>query len=668
MGGMMASCSDFLDKEPMSQISPEKYYSTEAQIQAVVLDEYPNTLPSHGNWSYGLFNGDGNTDNQVYDNADSKYTTDQWLVANTHGTWSFTRIYYINFMLSNALARYGEDINGSENTISGSLPDIKHLLGEGYFLRAYQYFSRLKTFGDFPIITEPLPDDMATLTEASKRQPRNMVARFILEDLDKAALLMSEKNYSSQRINRDLALLFKSRVALYEATWLKYFKGTAFVPGGEGWPGASYNPDFAYPSGSIDEEIKFFFQQAMAAAKEVGDKYVTSLTANTGVLQQSADEPANPFYEMFCDEDMSKYPEILLWRQYARGLVTHNVNAAAGRGNQRMGVTRGYVNNFLMADGTPVYTHGTYADGDGYYMGDKTLADVRVNRDSRLSIFLKEPGQKNILYEVNNNEGTEVVMVEPNPLIVTGDNERGYVTGFTLRKGGNFNRKYYANGGGYTGAPCFRAVEALLNYIEASYELNHTIDGTADTYWRAIRTRAKVDPDYNKTISLTDMNKEAENDWGAYSAGALLTDRTLYNIRRERRCELLSEGFRDADLKRWRSYEQLINNPYHIEGMHLWNTPMEDAYVNEETGKSILIYDDPNANVSSPSKSEYLRPFERVSTQNAYNGCTWRMAHYLNPLPINELMLTSPDGASPSESVLYQNPYWPLVAGKPAEK
>lgn len=86
MGGMMASCSDFLDKEPMSQISPEKYYSTEAQIQAVVLDEYPNTLPSHGNWSYGLFNGDGNTDNQVYDNADSKYTTDQWLVANTHGT------------------------------------------------------------------------------------------------------------------------------------------------------------------------------------------------------------------------------------------------------------------------------------------------------------------------------------------------------------------------------------------------------------------------------------------------------------------------------------------------------------------------------------------------------------------------------------------------------
>lgn len=48
---------------------------------------------------------------------------------------------------------------------------------------------------------------------------------------------------------------------------------------------------------------------------------------------------------------------------------------------------------------------------------DKTVADVRVNRDPRLSIFLKEPGQKNILFEVDNNEGTEVVMEEPYPAL-----------------------------------------------------------------------------------------------------------------------------------------------------------------------------------------------------------------------------------------------------------
>ena len=667
LGAMGTSCNDFLEKEPMSNISPEQYYSSEAQIAAVVLDEYPNTLPSHANWSYGMFGGDASTDNQVYDQADTKYTKDLWLVNNTGGSWSFTRIYYINFLLSQTLPRYGEALDGSQNTISGNLNNIQHYIGEAYYLRAYQYFIRMQAMGDFPIITEPLTDDLEVLTEASARRPHNEVARFILEDLDKAAYLMSSANFGTTRLSRDAALLLKSRVALYEGTWLKYFKGTPFVPGGKDWPGAAMYPNYEYPSGSIDNEINYFLDQAIAAAKEVGDKYYGNLTQNTGVMQQSATDPANPYFNMFCDEDMSGYPEIILWRHYGRGLQTHNVNSAAGRGNYKIGLTRGYVQNFLMADGTPVYTHGSYADGDGYYKGDKTIADVRANRDSRLSIFLKEPGQKNVLFELDNNEGTEYVETEPVPGILSGDNERAYSTGYALRKGGNLNRKYYGNGGGYTGAPILRAAEALLNYMEAYYERHGSLDGTAENYWTALRNRAKVDPDYNKTISLTDMSKEAENDWGAYSAGSVLTDRTLYNIRRERRCELLSEGFRMADLRRWRSLDQLKTKAYHIEGFHIHNTPMADWY-KDENGNSQLIYNNPDkdATISSPSLSEYMRPFEKVASQNCYNGCTWNMAHYLEPIAITQLLLTSPNGDNASESIIYQNPYWPTTAGEPA--
>ena len=47
------------------------------------------------------------------------------------------------------------------------------------------------------------------------------------------------------------------------------------------------------------------------------------------------------------------------------------------------------------------------------------------------------------------------------------------------------------------------------------------------------------------------MNQETL-DWGAYTAGQLV-DPTLYNIRRERRCELMAEGLRWMDLKRWRA-------------------------------------------------------------------------------------------------------------------
>ena len=56
------SCDDFLDREPMSSISPETYYSTAAQLEANLNDEYPNVLPSFGQWTYGIFGEDKGTD------------------------------------------------------------------------------------------------------------------------------------------------------------------------------------------------------------------------------------------------------------------------------------------------------------------------------------------------------------------------------------------------------------------------------------------------------------------------------------------------------------------------------------------------------------------------------------------------------------------------------
>ena len=49
---------------------------------------------------------------------------------------------------------------------------------------------------------------------------------------------------------------------------------------------------------------------------------------------------------------------------------------------------------------------------------------------------------------------------------------------------------------GTSGGIVFRAAEAMLIYMEASYEKNGRIDGTADGYWKALRRRAK----WTKTI------------------------------------------------------------------------------------------------------------------------------------------------------------------------
>jgi len=111
------------------------------------------------------------------------------------------------------------------------------------------------------------------------------------------------------------------------------------------------------------------------------------------------------------------------------------------------------------------------------------------------------------------------------------------------------------------------------------------------------------------------------------------------------------------DLKRWRAMDQMITTPYHIEGFKLWG-PMQDWYDN-------LVYglDDPVANVSPPSRSEYLRPYEKSSRSLVLDGYTWTMAHYLSPIAIRHFLLTS-DNNEISTSPIYQNPGWPTVSNE----
>jgi hypothetical protein len=322
------------------------------------------------------------------------------------------------------------------------------------------------------------------------------------------------------------------------------------------------------------------------------------------------------------------------------------------------GITRGLVDGFLMSNGLPIY-----AAGSGY-AGDDSIPSVRKERDGRLWLFLKEPHQINVIWP--SPEGTHATPVEPVPAITHSDPIRHYTTGYAVRKGASFYGDQCGNASGsFTGVPIFRAVEAYLNYMEACYEKNGTVDDKARAYWTAIRNRARTDANFDKTIAATDMDREKLNDWGAYSAGQLINT-TLFNIRRERRCEFMAEGLRNMDLKRWRSMDQMISTPYHVEGFKLWG-PMKNWYNTGADGSTILIYglDDDKSNVSSPDISPYLRPYEILSKSLVLGGYKWVMAHYLSPIAIQNFMNTTDDGDL-AKSPIYQNPGWPTVANQGA--
>ena len=201
--------------------------------------------------------------------------------------------------------------------------------------------------------------------------------------------------------------------------------------------------------------------------------------------------------------------------------------------------------------------------------------------------------------------------------------------------------------------------------MEACYEKNGSIDATAASYWRALRVRAKVDPDFEKTIAATDMNEEAKWDFGAYSKGQLV-DPTLYNIRRERRNEFIGEGMRWDDLKRWRACDQV--NGYHIEGLRFWGSIYENTMLSS-TGEDLVKVDveGGTGNISDQAISGvYIRPYQvSKKNNNVFDGYKFTPAHYLSPIPQNVFRQTATgDQTDLSTSNIYQNPGWPMVAGQ----
>ena len=649
------ACNDFLELEPPSNVTPESYFQNDEQLGAYSIARYSDLFTTPSGWGQGsIINADAGTDNMAATSPNtSRFTKDLWLVPHS-GDLGFQQIRYCNYFFQQVLPKY-------ESGFYTSYPDAEHYIGEMYFLRAWIYFSRLKTYGDYPIVSEVVTDNKEDLIAHGTRMPRNEVADFILSDLDKAIEMLHDKGFqANNRINKQVALLVKSRVALYEASYEKYHRGTGRVPGDANWPGSRVHPNYSF---DVDAHINDLLAQAMEAAKQVADNI--QLTENTMVTDQDPANPGsgwNPYFEMYASMELSGVDEVLMWRDYGTvgtSTVQHGVPAyIASSGG--IGLLKGYVESFLMANGLPIY-----AAGSGY-QGDETIDNVKADRDGRLQLFVF--GESNYLPFTTNNR--EIIYNFTPVLAPTRTDQMGDVTGYRIRKGESFDWQQNSFGDGYseTAQIVFRGTEALLNYMEADYMLDNNLDATSQNYWRAIRTRAGVDTDFQKTINATNMNEEAKGDWGAYSQGALV-DPTLYNIRRERRCEFVGEGMRWDDLVRWCSMDQLINTPYIPEGVNFWTSMYQTATWTEMHTEATYVEGptDPDANISSREESVYVRPYRITSGSEVFDGYTWMNAHYNSPLPIREIQLLSPD-ENVDTSVLYQTWGWPTQSSMPAEE
>lgn len=486
---------DFLERAPIDEVSTASFFKTPSDLEAYVNQFYYGTFP----FRHDKYGADYGSDNQITIDINRRLEGSR-VLAGSGGIW-YGDVRDINVFFDH----YGKVKSNAD------FEEYKQYLGEAYFFRALIYFNLLKSYGDVLWLETAVSPESPKLYEP--RDPRNVVADSIIADLDKAAMfLQDDKTDGKSRVNKWMALLIQSRVALYEGTWEKYHADTPF--------GVS-NPD--------------------------PEKYFNKvIEATTRIMQSgkyniySSGKPSTDYYDLFtkCRYNYSTNEEVMFWKEYDNELGRGE--GAFGRDiNYRMeapdgqGVTKQLADSYLCINGDPI-------TDNPLFQGYATLSDEQQNRDPRFYQTIATPNAKWKIYEDTTHYWSEMYAK------LNTTKEYRNPTGYILKKGYDPRMEHHTPQ--YEESPCliYRYAEVLLNFAEAKAELGEITQSDIDKSIKKLRDRVGM-----PNLILGDITTDPE--WNFPDLSPIINE-----IRRERRVELATEGFRWDDIARWAAADELI--------------------------------------------------------------------------------------------------------------
>ncbi|MBS1663692.1 MAG: RagB/SusD family nutrient uptake outer membrane protein [Bacteroidetes bacterium] len=340
---LLSGCSKFLDRQPLSQISPSTAFNSENELQLYVNSFYNAMVPNADNDNNGftsLYNEDA--DNIVKNAPSVTSNPSSRTVPVSGGGWSWSNLRNINYFL--------------QNYQNGGLPPsiTAKYVGVAKFFRAYFYFGMVAHFGDLPWYSTAIAANDSALLHLP-RVSRVVIMDSVVRDLDSAiASLPTTKDVAS--ITKYTALALKSRICLFEGTFRKY------------------HTEFSLPDANT------FLQKCVDASETL---------RQSGAFQVYTSTPGSAYRDLFSSYNPVA-SEIILARQYSNSLsIYHNVNyytLTASYG--KPGLEKKLVNSYLMADGS------RFTDKPGYET--MQFYSEMQNRDPRLSQTIRTPGYKRI--------------------------------------------------------------------------------------------------------------------------------------------------------------------------------------------------------------------------------------------------------------------------------
>lgn len=579
---LMGSClnNDFMEIYPKDQQTETSAFTTYDNFKTYSWGLYNIFF----GYSFGtaqtdsIFRGDYEADNMIkhINGQESRWAYQRAKVPAKAPEWNYEYIRRCNLMLDNI----------DQSSMSQVQKD--HWRSVGYFFRAYKYFQMLSLYGDIPWVEHVLKDDSEELY--APRDSRDVVADLILKNLLFAESHIKMEGDGTNTINRTVVQALISRFTLFEGTWRKHH-------------GLS--------------DVETYLKECVRASKEV----------------MKIHRDLHPRYEeLFNTESLKGMQGIILYKEYATNQLCHGMTRLVRTAESNIEATKDAVDSYLCNDGHPISTSKQYG-------GDKNVYAQFRNRDYRLyhtvcpPYKIKASDPKSTTWDYTDNVADreyidlmQHISKETYHRLPT-SNFKGFITmgqphfknenwgqGWNASQMGFWVWKYYnthtnasnASGVCTTDAPLFRLGEILLNYAEAAYELGQFTQEVADATINKLRKRAHVADMVVAEIGA-DFDKKRD----------LEVDPVLWEIYRERRVELMGEGFRLDDLRRWKKGHYVNKQPL---GVYLGTPTPKITKVNADG--YVYYFDVPLG---------------------------WLEHYYLHPIPLNQRAL------NPN---LEQNPGW----------
>ncbi|MGZ4020329.1 MAG: RagB/SusD family nutrient uptake outer membrane protein [Flavisolibacter sp.] len=533
------ACSKYVDKDVPDQFVDPSYWSGENNVKAYSWEFY-NLFTGFGTGTNGDFYFSTFTDDQ----ASSGFQNYAVSAPATSGAWSWYYVRKANIML--------ERIDGVPMADEAK----NHWKGVARFFRAFDYFNKVKAFGDVPWVGKSL--DISETNQIYKpRDSRKLVMDSVLADINFAVANL--RTTTDNTVGKNAALALASRIGLYEGTYRKY-----------------------HTELNLPDADKF-----LQASKD----------ASLALMSAGYTLDAN-YRTVYSSMDLGSDKEVILYKKYLAGVLTHSVIGYTNSTTQMAGLTKAAVESYVATDGLPI-------SQSPLYQGDNTIQNVRANRDGRLLLTI------------------DTVLMYNGHLVNGMSSSTGYRPTKFLQP-----LSVQLAPGNETDAPLFWLPEVLLNYAEDCAVLQEMGLYTV--------TQADLDKSVNLLRARAGVAKLVVAGGGNVSAsGTIINDPKrdadvpplTWEIRRERRVELMMDGFRYDDLMRWKK------------GPYLDYTLNPDGYLGAKVP--------PNPSITLNANG-YIMPY---SASNISKRVFIDQKHYLSPIPTGQISLY-PAGT------LTQNPGW----------